>query len=55
MDNSVWNAENIYTMPSATGGVLPPMRSVLVQLKNGEKAKSLTVKLSVGHLMKRQN
>lgn len=50
MDNSVWNAENIYTMSSATGSVLPPMRSVLVQLQNGTKAKSLTVQLSVDHL-----
>ena len=50
MDNSVWKAENIYTMSSATDSVLPPMRSVLVQRKNGTKAKSLTVQLSVNHL-----
>jgi hypothetical protein len=50
MDNSVWNAENIYTMSWATGGVLPPMRSVLVQLNDSSPATSLTVKLSVDHL-----
>ena len=48
MSNSSWEAT--IAADSTTGGMLPPMRSVLVQLKNGESANELTVYLKTEHL-----
>lgn len=48
MSNSSWEAT--IAADSTTGGMLPPMRSVLVQLKDGASANELTVYLKTEHL-----
>ena len=52
MENSAWSAENMFTIENNPGtGLLAPMRSVMLELKEGSSAsKSLTVTLSTKHL-----
>lgn len=48
MSNSSWEAT--IAVDDTTGGMLPPMRSVLVQLKDGASANELIVYLKKDHL-----
>lgn len=52
MENSAWSAENMFTIANNSGtGLLAPMRSVMLELKEGSSAsKSLKVTLSTKHL-----
>ena len=52
MSESSWKAENWFTMEHSGSGELAPMRSVLLELAEGEaNAKSITIKLSKTHLV----
>ena len=52
MEESAWKAENWYTITSdPASGMLAPMRSVMLELKEGVEAKkSITVSLSKDHM-----
>jgi hypothetical protein len=50
MDNSTWNAETLLTN-GTDDALLAPMRSAMLQLKNGETATSITLTLSEKHLV----
>ena len=49
MDNSSWNAETLLTN-GENKALLPPMRSAMLQLKDGMTATSITLTLSANHL-----
>jgi hypothetical protein len=50
MDNSSWNAETLLTN-GENEALLPPMRSAMLQLKEGMTATSITLTLSAKHLV----
>lgn len=49
MDNSSWNTETLLTN-GENEALLPPMRSAMLQLKDGMTATSITLTLSANHL-----
>ena len=49
MDNSSWNAKTLLTN-GENKALLPPMRSAMLQLKDGMTATSITLTLSANHL-----
>jgi hypothetical protein len=54
IQNSAWNAQNMYSIAADGGGLLAPMRSVMLELAVGKSdSKSITVKLSSEHLVTR--
>ena len=53
IQNSAWNAQNMYSIAADGGGLLAPMRSVMLELAGNSDRKSITVKLSSEHLVTR--
>lgn len=54
IQNSAWNAQNMYSIAADGGGLLAPMRSVMLELAEGRSdSKSISVQLSSEHLVTR--
>ena len=53
IQNSAWNAQNMYSIAADGGGLLAPMRSVMLELAGNSDRKSIPVKLSSEHLVTR--
>lgn len=53
IQNSAWNAQNMYSIAADGGGLLAPMRSVMLELATGKSDRSISVKLSSEHLVTR--
>ena len=53
IQNSAWNAQNMYSIAADGGGLLAPMRSVMLELATGKSDSRISVKLSSEHLVTR--